>query len=153
MDFPLSVVCRHFLFPPFYSKIELCELQRFLWAQSSSRLSDELFDELTFYRSLCDPADGTLEPPGFLEFSSRLLARYREEHRSSAASHQKLVAGGWASGKEWASTLTRRGGSVAAGAQDLGESVETQVKFKSEHLGAAYQSLISHSYPCFVITS
>ncbi len=125
----------------FHSKIELCELQRFLWAQSSSRLSDELFDYLTYYRSLCDPADGTLEPPGFLEFSSRLLARSRD---MPAASRQKLLEEGWAHGKEWASTVIRKGGNVAAGAEELGESVETQVKDSSGHLVAACQRLICH---------
>jgi hypothetical protein len=127
--YSVSVSVTHIHCPLFllHSKIELCELQRFLWAQSSSRLSDELFDDLTFHRSLCDPADGTLEPPGFLEFSSRLLARSREVHLRPVAGRQNLLVEGLASGKEWASSVIRKGRHAADGAEDIGESVEVQV--------------------------
>ena len=58
----------------FYSKIELWELQRHLWTQFSSRLSDECFDQLTLGRHNCDPADGSLSKRAFLDFATRLLA-------------------------------------------------------------------------------
>ncbi len=55
--------------------IELWELQRFLWTQYGSRLSDEFFDYITDCRQLCDPLDGTLAPAAFLDFTDRLLSR------------------------------------------------------------------------------
>jgi hypothetical protein len=61
-------------FSPLISKIELWELQRFLWIQYGSRLSDEFFDHITVCRQLCDPIDGTLSPAAFLDFTSRLLS-------------------------------------------------------------------------------
>ena len=60
---------------PLNSKIELWELQRFLWTQYGSRLSDEYFDHITHCRQLCDPIDGTLSPAAFLDFTARLLTR------------------------------------------------------------------------------
>ncbi len=57
------------------SKIELWELQRFLWMQYGSRLSDEFFDHITQSRQLCDPLDGTLSPAAFLDLIALLLSR------------------------------------------------------------------------------
>ncbi len=70
---------------PAGSKIEPFELQDFLWAQLSARLSDELLDDLTCGRRLCDPADGTLDPDGFLALVRRVLARARAVRRASGA--------------------------------------------------------------------
>ena len=61
-------------FPLLTSKIELWELQRFLWTQYGSRLSDEFFDHITNCRQHCDPIDGALSPTAFLDFSVQLLS-------------------------------------------------------------------------------
>ncbi len=61
-------------FLAFFSKIELWELQRYLWTQFSSRLSDEYFDQLTLGRRNCDPADGSLSKTTFLDLANSLLA-------------------------------------------------------------------------------
>jgi hypothetical protein len=74
---------------PLCRKIELFELQNFLWAQLSSRLSDELFDQLTCNRRLCDSTDGTLDPDGFLELAKRVLARSRVVRRGSGSRTEK----------------------------------------------------------------
>ena len=51
------------IYRPIRSRLELWELQRFLWARLTVSLSDEAFDALTSCRRLCD-ADGRLELPG-----------------------------------------------------------------------------------------
>lgn len=64
-------------------------MQNFLWAQLSSRLSDELFDQLTCNRRLCDPTDGTLGPDAFLELTKRILASSRAVRRGSGSRTEK----------------------------------------------------------------
>jgi hypothetical protein len=51
------------IYRPIHSRLELWELQRFLWARLTVSLSDEAFDALTSRRRLCD-TDGRLALPG-----------------------------------------------------------------------------------------
>jgi hypothetical protein len=104
-----------------YSKIELCELQRFLWSLYSSRLSDELFDHLTSHRALCDPADGALSQAGFLELSARILA-----HSRAARKGKGRRAEGWKG--TVLRKLARGGGSKALEIRDWDTAGDVQME-------------------------
>jgi hypothetical protein len=103
------------------SKIELCELQRFLWSLYSSRLSDELFHHLTARRALCDPADGSLTMSAFHELAANILAHSRAARKGTGRR-----AEGW-KGAVFGQ-LARGGGKGAAGGGDFAAAGDAQLE-------------------------
>jgi hypothetical protein len=117
----------------FISKIELWELQRHLWTQFSSRLSDECFDYLTLGRRFCDQNDGTLSPTAFLDFTTRLLAR------SSTASGTALQRP--TEHPLFSKILRRSSQALIGGFEDLHEDEDLQAQVICNHLYPGYPKL------------